>query len=366
MHLKLLYDEDKAEIIEGLDFVDNRLYVARSLIPQEFESSFQESAHYISAHTSTAIEGNPLGEEEAMEVLVERTDVDRPNQKEKVNLDEAYKLMFLIASDKTTTIDEGIIRTINSMVLKGLPGSQARARGKYRKGPARIIDSSTRKVRYLAPKAAWVPGLMKHFVQDIRGWIEDKPGAIAAALAHFGLISIHPFEDGNGRTARLMADMILHLTDFSADGMVSVSSEIHKRLKDYYDVLQSVQGEKFEEEVDVTDFILFHNDALARAAVTLEEKAINFSRFREDITEKMQGLLNERQVTGLMFLFDIGRITSSRYASLTECSQATAVADLNALVEDGLVIRKGAGKNTRYLINPSFPETNQQMVEKEK
>lgn len=352
MRLKLLYDEKNPEITDGLGFVENRLYVARSLIPQEFESSFQESAHYISAHTSTAIEGNPLGEEESMEVLVERTDTDKPNQKEKVNLDEAYELMFLIASDKTTKIDEGIIRTINSMVLKDLPGSQARARGKYRKGPARIIDSSTREVRYLAPRAAWVPGLMNNFVQDIEEWIEEKPGAIAAALAHFGLISIHPFEDGNGRTARLMADMILHLTDFSADGMVSVSSEIHKRLKNYYDVLRKVQGEQFKEEIEVTDFILFHNESLASAAITLEEKAVSFSRLREDIREKMEGLLNERQVTGLMFLLDIGRITSSRYASLTECSQATAVADLNALVEDGIVIRRGAGRNTRYLINP--------------
>jgi len=354
MRLKLIYDENNVDIKNGLGFVDNRLYVARSLIPKEFESPFQESAHYLSAHTSTAIEGNPIGKEEAMHILVEGSNPNKPNQLEKVNLDEAYELMFLIASDKTTKIDEGIIRTINSMVLKGLPDSQARARGKYRKEPTLIIDSVSRKTRYIPPKAVWVPELMKNFVVDIDKWITEFPGPITAALAHFGLISIHPFEDGNGRTARLISDMILHLTDCSADGMVSVSPEIHKQLSNYYQILHDIQGESYQEEVDVTDFIIFHIDALRDAAATLEEKAVSFSRFRDNITKHMHGLMNERQVTGLMYMIEIGQISSSRFASLTDSSQATAIADLNTLVDEGIVIRRGAGKNTRYVLDHSY------------
>ncbi|MCK4827977.1 Fic family protein [bacterium] len=363
MRLILGVDMDNVEIKKDLGFIESRLYVARSLIPKEYEIAFQETAHYISAHTSTAIEGNPLGEEEAMNILAEKPNPIAPDQLEKINLDEAYEFMFFLASDKTTIIDEGIIRTINSMILKGLPESQARARGQYRVGPSKIVDSVTRERRYLPPKSTWVPTLMKNFVLDIDEWIQNYPGPVAAALAHFGLISIHPFEDGNGRTARLIADMILHITDCSADGMVSVSQEIHNQLGTYYKTLHKVQGENYKEDVDVTDFIIFHTGALASAAISLEEKAIHFSRLRDNITNQLSGLLNERQVTGLMYMVDIGQISTSRYARLTDSSQNTALTDLNPLVELGLVNRIGGGKNTRYILDPSSKIGNDEIVD---
>jgi Fic family protein len=183
-------------------------------------------------------------------------------------------------------------------------------------------------------------------------WRVQLPGAVAAALAHFGLISIHPFEDGNGRTARLVADMILNLTDWSAEGMISISQIIHEELGRYYRVLREVQGEDFKEEVDATAFVRFHMDVIGAAAARLEEKAVRFNRLRDEFARKMQGVLNERQVTGLMFMMDIGRLSSSRFARLTESSQATALSDLHSLVEHGLVIKEGAGKNTRYRLQP--------------
>lgn len=356
MHLKLHFKEDDPDIKEALGFAERRLYVARSLIPREYESYFQESAHYVSAHTSTAIEGNTLDYEKAMLVLVEGPDPNEPMQVETVNLEEAYELMTLLAADKTTKIDEGIIRTVNSIVLKGLPNSQARTRGKYRVGPSLVVDASTRKVRYRPPPAPWIPQLMQNFVSDVDSWRHDYPGPIAAALAHFGLISIHPFEDGNGRPARLIADMVLHLADWSADGMVSVSQVIHHRLGDYYRSLREVQGEEFKGEVDVTEFVKFHSNVVGAAAVRLEEKAVRFSQVRDDFALHVSGVLNERQITGLMFMIDIGRVSSSRFARLTSSSQATALADLNSLVEEGLAVREGAGKNTRYRLSPDILE----------
>ena len=351
MHLKLIFDEDNSDINNALEFAQNRLYVARSFIPTEYESYFQESAHYLSAHTSTAIEGNPLDDEKAMIVLVEGPDPNEPMQVEKVNLDEAYKLMLHLAADKTTKIDEGIIRTINSIVLKGLPDSQARNRGKYRLGPSLVVDSITRGIRYRPPPEPWVQQLMRNFVSDVEKWVLNYPGPIAAALSHFGLISIHPFEDGNGRTARLIADMVLHLTDWSANGMVSVSQVIHQQLNDYYRTLREAQGENYKEEVDLTEFINFHTNALGTAAARLEEKGVLFRRLRDDVANRMSDILNDRQVTGLMFMTDIGQISTSRYASLTASSQPTALADLKSMVDQGLATRVGAGKKTRYMLS---------------
>lgn len=356
MKLHLVLRQDDPEIDAALEFAENRLYVARSLIPMEYERYFQESSHYLSAHTSTAIEGNPLGEEEAMLVLVEGPDPDEPVQVEKVNLDEAYQLMTQLASDKATRIDEGIIRTVNSIVLKGLPDSQARNRGKFRPGPSLIVDAGTREVRYRPPPPGWVSELMRNLVMDIDTWRNELAGPLAAALAHFGLISIHPFEDGNGRTARLIADMLLNLTDWSADGMISVSQVIHQELGEYYRVLREAQGEEFKEEVDVSEFVEFHTNAIGSAAARLEEKAVRFRRVRDGFAEDVKGVLNDRQAAGLMFMIDIGKISSSRFASLTESSQATAISDLNALVDQGLVIREGAGRNTRYRLSPELAQ----------
>lgn len=348
MRLDLTYDSDNLGIGQAIELAQNRLYVARTLIPREYEGYFRESAHYISAHTSTAIEGNTLEERAAMVALVEGPDPSDPMQLEKVNLDEAYELMGQLASDRTTRIDEGIVRAVNSMVLRGLPASQARSRGRYRTGPSLVVDAATREVRYRPPPPEWIPELMAGLATDIGTWRGQYSGAIAAALAHFGLISIHPFEDGNGRTARLISDTILNLTDWSAEGMISVSQAIHEELGGYYRALREAQGEDFKQKVDVTGFVKFHTDAICAAAARLEEKAVRFNRLRNGFARKVQGVLNERQVTGLMFMVDIGRISSSRFARLTESSQATALADLNSLVERGLVVKEGAGKSTRY------------------
>ena len=351
MRFNLHYDMADEEIASWLDFTERRRYVIRAMVPDGYETYFQEQARYMSAHTSTAIEGNPLSDEAAMLVLVEGAHADDPAGMEKVSLEEAYELMTLLASDKSTKIDQGIIRTINSMALKGLPDRQARTRGKYRVGQNLIVDAATREIRYRPPPPEWVPGLMNDFVENLDRWIEEYPGPIAAALAHFGLISIHPFDDGNGRTARLMADMVLELKGWSIEGMLSISKVFLDKRSEYYAALRESQGEQFSEEIDATPFVRFHTRALADAAATLEERVVIFNK-RRDAWVRQVAFLNSRQVTALMFMLDIGPLSSSLYARLTKSSQATALTDLSQLVEQRLAIRDGAGRSTRYKLYP--------------
>lgn len=107
MRLELTYDADQPE--ESLHFLRQRLYVARSLVPPGYESYFQERARFWSAHTSTAIEGNPMTDAAAMLVLVEG-EAGEPDEQEKLNLDDAYELIELWAQDKRIRIDEGIMQ----------------------------------------------------------------------------------------------------------------------------------------------------------------------------------------------------------------------------------------------------------------
>ncbi len=352
MRLNLSFDLNDPEVQQALGFTERRRYVIRNLVPQGYEAYFQEQARYISAHTSTAIEGNPLSEADAMIVLVEGASADRPEEVEKVNLQEAYELIAQLAADKSVKVDEGLIRTLNSMALRGLPDVKARRRGTYRVGPSLIVDADTRQVRYRPPPPQWVPELMDGLVHDIQVWIKECPGPVAAALAHFGVISIHPFEDGNGRTARLVADMILDLTGWSVEGMLSISKVILDRRREYYDVLKATQGEDFREDLEAKPFLLFHTYALAGAAALLEERVVSFNKRRDDLVRRADRLLNTRQVTALMFMRDIGPLSSSVYARLTRSSPSSALADLTDMLNKAIVVRVGSGKGTRYRIHP--------------
>lgn len=337
-----------------LRHLQQRLYVARSLVPSGYEPYFQERARFWSAHTSTAIEGNQMEDEPAMLVLV-GGEASEPMEQEKINLDEAYELIELWAGDKRIKVDEGIIRSLNSMVLKGLPGRGAEGRGRYRLTGSAIVDATNRSnIRYLPPPPDHVPELMTGFAEDVQGWIENLPGPIAAAYAHFGLISIHPFEDGNGRSARLLADLILSLKGSSADGMISVSQVIRGRIDEYYDALRTTQGRLFQDDIDATPFVAFHTDALCRAAEDLENKVVSFNRHRDDMVSAADGLLNDRQVTAVMFMIDIGALSSSTHARLTRVSQSTAQADLAGLATKDFATRSGTGKGTRYGLSKRF------------
>jgi Fic family protein len=358
MRLSLSYDENDDGLLSGLDFFDRRRYVVRAMVPPGYEAYFQEQARYISAHTSTAIEGNPLDDDAAMLVLVEGADAHNPAAVEKVNLEEAYEFIALLASDKSTKVDEGLIRTMNSIALKGLPDHQARNRGKYRIAQNLVVDATTREVRYRPPPPEWVPELMGHFVADISQWMEQYPPPIAAALAHFGLVSIHPFDDGNGRTARLVADMLLDLKGWSIDGMLAISKVMLDKRPDYYAALREAQGEEFAEGVNATPFIRFHTTALASAAALLEERVVIFNK-RRDAWIRQIDFLNPRQVTALMFMLDIGPLSSTVYARLTKSSQGTALADLSQMLSQQIIVREGAGRNTRYKLDPKLLATTE-------
>ncbi|MCG3774212.1 MAG: hypothetical protein JW395_1029 [Nitrospira sp.] len=336
-----------------LDFLRNRLYVARSLVPMGFEWYFIEQARYTSAHTSTAIEGSALSDTQAMLVLVEGADESKPDEVGTSNLNEAYEIVGMLAGDPSTRLDEGLIRTMNSISLRGLPDSEARNRGKYRTTPNLIVDSETRAVRYRPPDPQFVPELMQSLVKALEEAREENvPGPVLAAMAHFGLISIHPFDDGNGRTARLIADLVLQLTGWAADGMLSISKSIYDVRSQYYEVLREAQGEDFLEEVDIAPFLDFHMEVMIRAATRLEERVAIFRQSLNQFQKAVSGVVNPRQAMGLSILLDMGMpLSSTQYAKMNEVSQSSAVSDLNEMVRKGLVTRIGTGKSTRYVID---------------
>lgn len=352
MHLELRFDPTDEQTATDLAFAERRRYVARAMVPTGYEEYFQDQARFVSAQTSTAIEGNSLDAQEAQLVLIHGADLTEPNEVEARNTENAYAALMRIGSDKSLRVDQGLIRAFNSELLRDLPGRAADRRGTYRAGGSQIVDEATRAPRYNPPPPEWVPDLMADLESNIAEWVRNDPAPVAAAKAHFGLISIHPFEDGNGRTARLLADLILHQGSWLVDGMISISAVLLARRQEYYNALREAQGMDYIDSVDVTPFVRFHTQALTDAVAQLEEKVVTFNMRRDEWTRTAPSTINQRQVIGVMYMTDLGPLSTTTYARLAKCSQPTALSDLQGLMDARLVIRTGAGKSTRYSINP--------------
>ena len=343
----ILVLQDDAQTREHLAAIDSRRELARSLVPVGYERYIQRRAVSRSAHGSVSIEGNPLDHEAVQLAALDQRGED-PAQREARNADLAHRLMLRLADDRSLSVDVGLLRMFNSVLLDGLPGRAAEQAGSFRRGGSMIINTATGQFVYTGPPAEWVAELMQGLVQQIAVWVRDDPPEIAAAKAHFGLVSIHPFADGNGRTARLLADLILAQRGHHADAMLSLSSVLRERRSEYYETLQESQGSVFSERVDVTAFVRFHSAALADAVRGLEARAVVVRRCISSLTARFADLLDTRRIIGLLFLLEVGSVTTSQYAVVTDCSQPTALADLNDLSDAGLVTRSGRGRATRY------------------
>jgi Fic family protein len=205
---------------------------------------------------------------------------------------------------------------------------------------------SRQKLHYEAPPAARVPEEMERFLS----WFA-APGStdplLIAGLAHLWFVTIHPFDDGNGRIARAIADMALARSERNTQRFYSMSAQIRRERSDYYTMLERTQ----KGELDITPWQDWFLSCLHRGIEGSQgtlgavlEKARFWERFA-------QQSLNERQIKVLSRLLDglEGKLTTSKWAKLTRCSQDTAYRDILDLVERG-ALRKdpGGGRSTSY------------------
>lgn len=348
MHLTLSYTLTD-ECRKALDNLDAERYTVRRLIPEGLETIFALTARHYSARGSTAIEGNRVDEATAQAILVGDELPRTEDEIEIANINEAYEHAYQFTSDRNARIDEGTIRALNSVLQKGSSKLGARSRGAYRPvtgTEVTIRDAATREVVYFPPPADDVSELMRGYVEDVARWVEEEPGPVAAALAHFGLVSIHPFEDGNGRTARLVADMVLDLTGWSIDRMVSVSAAIEDSGGAYFEALRDSQGLQFSDGVDATAFVEYHTLRLLDAADSLQRRAVRYRRAAETVAVEFD--MELRDVWLSAYLTEFAAISSSTYARLVDVSQTTATKQLNEWVRGRALERVGGGRNTRY------------------
>lgn len=210
-------------------------------------------------------------------------------------------------------------------------GSQIEA-GQYRTNEEHIVSGmfGREKIHYVAPSPGRVDEEMAHFLD----WFNNHDNinsVIRSAIAHFWFVSIHPFEDGNGRLARILSDMLLARADKSEFRFYNISSQINKDKKRYYDILEKAQ----HGDGDITEWICWYANTLSLAldeAENIVSTILNKSFF----WQKASSIPLSQRQTDMLNLFLDGyetKITSKTWASLAKCSKDTAIRDIQDLVD---------------------------------
>lgn len=214
--------------------------------------------------------------------------------------------------------------------------------------PMQVVSGAIgkEKVHYQAPDSKDVPAQMKLFLEWVNG-SQKIDAVLKAAIAHLWFVTIHPFDDGNGRISRTITDLFLARADEMPHRFYSMSAAIRKRRNGYYDILEKTQ----KGGLDITEWLSWFLDCLEAALLdteqtiaTVMQKAIFWEKHRTVA-------MNERQVKIINMLWDgfEGKLTSSKWGKINKCSHDTALRDIQELIDKN-VLRKTAesGRSTNY------------------
>jgi Fic family protein len=217
-------------------------------------------------------------------------------------------------------------------------------------GPMQVVSGPVgrHKIHYEAPPADRVESEMRRFFTWFEGNEQEDP-LLKAAIAHLWFVTIHPFEDGNGRIARAIAEMCLTRSDGSAQRFYSMSSQILEERKGYYEVLEKTQARS----LDITEWLTWFLECLGRAieqSNQITSSALEKELFWKNFKQRKVSL-NDRQTKVLNKLFSgfEGKLTREKWMKLTKASSRTALRDLEALIALGIIEREEAGgRSTSY------------------
>ncbi len=216
-------------------------------------------------------------------------------------------------------------------------------------GPMQVVSGpmGNERVHYEAPAAARLPGEMMAFLDWANSTDPKSDAVLRAALAHLWFVTIHPFDDGNGRIARAIADWQLARAEHSPQRFYSMSAQIRVERRDYYDALEHTQ----QGGLDVTPWMRWFLGCLGRAFDSTEATLAAVLRKARFWERAAHVAVNERQRDILNRLLDgfEGKLTTTKWAALTGCSHDTALRDIRALIDRGLLQQEAAGgRSTNY------------------
>lgn len=215
-------------------------------------------------------------------------------------------------------------------------------------GPMQVVSGTLgkEKVHFQAPDAV----LIDKEIDDFLNWFNtpsELDNFVKAALAHLWFVTIHPFDDGNGRITRALTDMLLAQSDKSSQRFYSMSAQIRLERKDYYLMLEKTQ----KGNLDITEWIVWFLNCLIHSLIAAEQLLHKVLAKAQFWTKHSNTVFNERQIKLLNKLLDgfEGKLNSSKWATIAKCSKDTAIRDIQELINKGVLQKEDAGgRSTHY------------------
>lgn len=304
---------------------------------------------------SSEIEGEVLDKEQVRSSVARRLGMDIAGLTPSERHVDGVVEMMLDATQKydQPLTDERLYDWHAALFPTGRSGMSKITVGAWRTdsgGPMQVVSGAIgrERVHYEAPAAKRLKKEMKTFLKWLGG-NGDMDLVVKSAVAHLWFVTLHPFDDGNGRIARAISDQTLARSEQSANRFYSMSSQIREDRKAYYNILESTQ----KGGLDITQWLEWYLGCLDRAfdgAEIILGKVMQKANFWQTNRGRT---FNDRQTKVLNRLLDgfEGKLTSSKWAKLTKCSQDTALRDINDLLVQGVLVKEiGGGRSTNYAL----------------
>jgi len=336
-----------------MDIEASRQAVSSLPITLPVLTSLRESARLISTHYSTQIEGNRLTQDQVGDVIHGGTFPNRERDEREVkNYYQALDFLdSLIKSgrveNKAPRTEEHDIQTIHGLIMEGNKRPTS-----YRDGQNVIKDSSSGSIVYMPPEAKDVPLLMA----DLITWINEEvskaelPVPIIAAIAHYQFATIHPYYDGNGRTARLLTSLVLHKSGYGLKGIYSLEEYYATNLQAYYNALTVGDSHNYyfgRAETDITEWVNYFCEGMADAFSNVRLKATEAAKEMKTDRSALLRELDQRQKQVLSLFGKSRYITTREIADLLGIHIRTALNLCKKWVENGFIIQHGAANKSR-------------------
>lgn len=320
------------------------------LLPKQ-ELRLRRQALIRMTHASTSIEGNRLNIHQ-VQALAEHKKIDAPTRDiyEVENYLKAMRYISKIVRGKRT-ITERVILNIHRLVTdKTLPTEQS---GHYRKGPVYVVRrrlGMSQEVIYTAPEAKRVPRLMK----DLAKWLADSEKQsihpiVVAGVTHAEIAAIHPFADGNGRTARALATLILYERGYDFRRLFALEDYYNRERPKYYAAIN--MGKNYDERKgDLTNWLEYFVKGFKGEIDNVKRQVVSLSGRKIGDGINSQIYLDKDQVKILDFLDQMGQITVKDVMDILECPKRTAQLHLQRLKKIKMITQVGKGPSSAYII----------------
>lgn len=314
------------------------------LIPK-WEITLRREAIIHSAHSSTSIEGNKLSLEQVSDLVYGREVMaTRKDKQEVLNYLGVLENIGKLAKD--TSISENDILSIHSMVTKDALDNP-RDCGAYRNRYVVVANGITGEVIFRPPKNEAVPGLINNLLKWINSAkAKELDPVIEAGITHYEFVRIHPFIDGNGRTARILAALVLYMRGFDTKQFFCLDDYYDSDRPAYYSALQSVN----QKILDLTLWLEYFVEGVNISIGVVKERVIRLSSERLRKTQKGQIALTERQMRIVEFINQNGRITNKDIRKMFHLSDEGALKEIKKLVRLEVIENEGKGRALHYVI----------------